>query len=546
MPGAALTAIALIIGAALLRAARVERPSSAALPLGLLVLATAFHALAYDSLQDDAFISFRYARNWAEGLGPVFNPGERVEGYSNFLLVALLSAAHGLLGVGVVEAAIFIGLMSALATPVLVYRYAKELCDGSAEAGLLAATCVAGAACFAAYARSGLETTLYCLLVVATLDCALRGGLSRAGGLAALATLARPDGIIVFAAIAAGALERGPLGVRAIARITAGYAALIVPWTLWRVLYYGYLIPNQIVAKSGMEPARQLMLGLEYLARGLLANLPFVLLGGVALAAIVRGRAVDRLARRDVSLAVAFIGAAAFPVATGGDWMPAYRMLVPAVVLGCVLLARLWQIAELGPALGAGSRAAAALFAAAAVAAVSIGVYEPRMLRAVDMLREIVAGEVQVGRWLHRRLPPETLTAAWANGAIPFHSRLPTIDLLGLTDEHISRRGERRADGRPGHIAHDHAYVIGRQPALITYLGGAGLSYFPSLRMITEYADDYAAVSFELSRRASANVFANFWVLKAEREPIVSQLIDEQHGIRLLGPDEIRRRRSGR
>ena len=39
---------------------------------------------------DDAYISFRYADNWASGEGPVFNPGERVEGYSNFLFVLLL------------------------------------------------------------------------------------------------------------------------------------------------------------------------------------------------------------------------------------------------------------------------------------------------------------------------------------------------------------------------------------------------------------------------------------------------------------------------
>lgn len=34
---------------------------------------------------DDAYISFRYATNLIHGHGLVFNPGERVEGYSNFL-----------------------------------------------------------------------------------------------------------------------------------------------------------------------------------------------------------------------------------------------------------------------------------------------------------------------------------------------------------------------------------------------------------------------------------------------------------------------------
>ncbi len=43
-------------------------------------------------LTDDAFISFRYVRNLIEGHGLVFNPGERVEGYTNFLWVLELAA----------------------------------------------------------------------------------------------------------------------------------------------------------------------------------------------------------------------------------------------------------------------------------------------------------------------------------------------------------------------------------------------------------------------------------------------------------------------
>ena len=34
---------------------------------------------------DDAYITFRYSRNLAEGLGPVWNAGDPVEGYTNFL-----------------------------------------------------------------------------------------------------------------------------------------------------------------------------------------------------------------------------------------------------------------------------------------------------------------------------------------------------------------------------------------------------------------------------------------------------------------------------
>ena len=45
---------------------------------------------------DDAFITFRYARNVAAGLGAVFNPGEAVEGYTSFLWMLICSAFFAL------------------------------------------------------------------------------------------------------------------------------------------------------------------------------------------------------------------------------------------------------------------------------------------------------------------------------------------------------------------------------------------------------------------------------------------------------------------
>ena len=43
-------------------------------------------------MSDDGFIGFRYVQNALAGHGFVYNPGERVEGYTNFLWVALLAA----------------------------------------------------------------------------------------------------------------------------------------------------------------------------------------------------------------------------------------------------------------------------------------------------------------------------------------------------------------------------------------------------------------------------------------------------------------------
>ncbi|MFH0792763.1 MAG: hypothetical protein V2A74_01885, partial [bacterium] len=48
---------------------------------------------------DDSYISARYARNLASGFGPVFNAGERVEGYTNFLWVVMLGVVQKMAGI---------------------------------------------------------------------------------------------------------------------------------------------------------------------------------------------------------------------------------------------------------------------------------------------------------------------------------------------------------------------------------------------------------------------------------------------------------------
>jgi hypothetical protein len=47
-------------------------------------------------VQEDAFISFRYASNLIQGHGLVYNVGERVEGYTNFLWTLILAGGMAL------------------------------------------------------------------------------------------------------------------------------------------------------------------------------------------------------------------------------------------------------------------------------------------------------------------------------------------------------------------------------------------------------------------------------------------------------------------
>src|SRR5262245_32333076 len=69
---------------------------------------------------DDAFISFRYARNLATGNGLVYNVGERVEGYTNFLWTVLLASLRHL-DTDLPRVASWLGRAFALATPALLF-----------------------------------------------------------------------------------------------------------------------------------------------------------------------------------------------------------------------------------------------------------------------------------------------------------------------------------------------------------------------------------------------------------------------------------------
>jgi hypothetical protein len=75
----------------------------------------------YDYIADDSFIALRYARNLIQGEGLVFNPGERVEGFTSMLWTLLLSLC-GVIGIDLLAAARILGVVAGLATIILTYR----------------------------------------------------------------------------------------------------------------------------------------------------------------------------------------------------------------------------------------------------------------------------------------------------------------------------------------------------------------------------------------------------------------------------------------
>ena len=134
-------------------------------------MACAIHyAQAYHwNVIDDAAISFQYAKNWSLGRGVVFNPGERVEGYTNFLWIALLTPVHAVtarLGLDFTRAAIGLSIVFAVLNLGLVYVVGRRLFDRDWVAVTVALLLCSFDSSFQGYAMSGMENHLVMALAL--------------------------------------------------------------------------------------------------------------------------------------------------------------------------------------------------------------------------------------------------------------------------------------------------------------------------------------------------------------------------------------------
>ena len=168
-------------------------------------------------LTDDAFISFRYVRNLLNGHGLVFNVGERVEGYSNFLWVLELAAIWRVLDIRPEHAAPWLSVLFTAGTLALMLWWAARL-PGLRMRRLVswcALALVCSSATFAVWTSGGgLETRQFTFFVVAAVVCLSlyrnrRWGLLAASVSLALASLTRPEGPLIAACCFAwfGALQ---------------------------------------------------------------------------------------------------------------------------------------------------------------------------------------------------------------------------------------------------------------------------------------------------------------------------------------------------
>lgn len=476
--------------------------------VSLLLSATLFFVFVrhFFFLCDDAFISFRYAEHLADGLGLVWNPGERVEGYTNFLWVVLMSFAIQA-GRSPEFWSNAIGIACGGALLALVAQRAfdgerESAASGSDDADsgadfssrrslspvfialLFLAPTIAASRSFAAWSTGGLATMPFALLIYLATERYLierradRVTLTQLTSslLLAAAALTRPDGILfagLLALVFLADVMRGRRSLRAFLLWCAPLVVIVGAHFLWRFSYYGYLLPNTFYAKvNGFYAAQSVQYFRLFHADYLVGwFLPFLLIPALAM----------RSARVSVyTLFVLSYGAYLFYI--GGDHFE-FRFLVFLfpyfywLLLRGIAIASQTLPARMAP-LGAGC-IALLLFSTTLYGTIrgetsrdntgvaDLGVakrYAERRVREGILLRE----SIDKGA-----LPKDAVICVIGAGAVPYYTKWETIDFHGINDESVAHL---KLSAR-GMIAHE-------KRAPVEYLVHRGVEIFDAVNLL--------------------------------------------------------------
>ena len=392
---------------------------------------------------DDDYICFRYGRNWANGLGLVYNQGERIEGYSQPLWVLICCACE------------WCGFVPELATKLIgtasitfaLFLVSKR---SSGMAFLLACLPALGF-----HAVAGLGTTTFAALLagaVATWSWRDEKGWRALVPWAFLgvAGLARGEGLLFVLPATAWRLRE-----RLDPRVLVGWSGYVA-WQLVRVFYYERWIPVTWDVKK-LPFLADLEFGASYLLMGGWSSGYLLLIA--ALCWLVWGK---KLKRPLVPFAIGTFLHLGFVVYVGGDFVQFGRFWVPVVPL-------------VGYLIVCSERPTASVrrfgFGALVLAAALVRAW-PEGVTVFDKARAETARWVSIGKELDRRLPERARVGTSPIGAIGYYGRRGLVDLLGLTNDKILHSPPDLSIPLKGHQRTNPVWVLRVRPEVLVLGNG--------------------------------------------------------------------------
>lgn len=405
----------------------------------------------YYALFDDYMISMRYGWNLAHGQGLVFNPGERVEGYTNLLVVLIMAGvsllfnkSYAVLGVHV------LGVVVALGTALLAAEVGKSLCGGisARQAKWVGAVIFCGVLSyypFSYWSLLGLEIGLLTLLFLGAVWLAFQFEGQGKGWylygfacLLGLAYLSRPDSVVI------GASLWGYLALRIWQKkakdrnyrsfAIAFFIFLIFPigQLIFRWFYYETTLPNTYVLKmTGMPLDFRLSNGWGFVKPFLRETSLLILL------ATITGIVLKNL--RIWVLWGNFVALTLYQVFVGGDPWNYWRILTPGVI--CLILICGVGIEPLGRWAGRGWR----LAAVGMLLLIGVGIISPNIrfmpeitFRSLPFDVSKNRQSVRMGLYIAKLTAPTATMAVLRAGTAPYYAGRYTIDVLGKMDPYIA------------------------------------------------------------------------------------------------------------
>ena len=411
-----------------------------------LVIAAFHQGLFLNWTNDDAYISYRYAENLRAGRGLVFNRGEKVEGFSNFLWVTIL-ASFNLLGISSLLGSKILSFGLSWLLILLIFKTAQAFGLDKLFACLCALT-FSFSSSLAYFAMSGLETIFYALLLL--LGVLINEKYEKEPSKKSLfllygallgAALTRPEGLLFFLTssvyhILKKAISKRGIQLKNILQIQSLFVFMYAFLILLRYLYYGNLLPNTFYAKPQGTFVEQ---GFSAFFSNFINAL---FSGSFLLIPVLFLFTKRRYLTKHLYPLLFCLGQMVF-MSYAGDWMAFGRFFMPAlpivVVLTFVLLSLIWSHLEKSQSkLALKFLSIGLLVIFAGLNAFQTG---NALLNQDDYPYLVMNSSllIQTGKWLSQNFPPETVLSLRRQGAVPYYSGMKSIDILGLTEKDIAR-----------------------------------------------------------------------------------------------------------
>ena len=434
---------------------------------------------------DDAYISYRYGKNLMEGKGLVYNQGEYVEGYTNFLWTMITAPFTTIRSVDVSIFSSSIGLILSMVNILLITLIAKQFNGNLVKyikyLILIPPLFLALDDSIAFWAIGGMEFPMYTLFILGIIYNYYKLNDSNKHlyylmMFLMLCTLTRPEGNMIFViTIFHMFLFRKNIKKynKVIFTVIAAYAIFCISYYGFKFLFYGQVIPNTFYAKGVTDLKMNFLLGTKYLALCIGTRIYiFIFILFIPFKKAFKDQKLSYL----IIFSIIYI---VYLIAVGGDWMIANRFFVPILPMLYLLSAIgfINVLVKLKEYLNNEQKALKYANVIAAVLAIllfilTLSLLEYKQLIIRDSNAKYEMQWSMFGKWLKMNVDPKTVIAVGPAGKIPYYSELYTIDMWGLNNDYIANTNSKRLQA--GHKKFDIDYVLSLNPEFI--IGYAGFT----------------------------------------------------------------------